>query len=758
MLLRQQKILADFGDFALQSDDLDDILTEACRLVSEAMGTGRAKVLEIEEDGRKLLVRAGVGWAQDIVGRTRISMNKHSSESFSINQRKPVISTDISREDRFEVPGFMREAGVRALANVPIFLPGGRAFGLLQVDASEPRDFAQDDIQFLRTYASILGSVVDRLLKLSALRASEERFRFTVAQALDYAIFITDKDDRITDWLPGAARVFGWTEEEAVGQPGAILFTPEDRKAGVDVQEVVQARETGFAPDVRWHLRKDGSGVFIDGSVRPLRDGRGLVTGYLKIGQDVTQKREANILLEESEERLEAIFASAPVGLSELDLGGRFLRANSELCRILGRSRDELLATTVRQVTHPDDVRASQEALAQAIANDQPVSIDKRYHRANGEEIWASSTLTVLRDRDGRPSSLLAVTADLTARREAERALRDSEQRYRNLFELMDEAYAVVEPLKDQHGAWSDFRYIEVNAAFLKHTSMPWPVGKTITELLETPNPRWAQLYGQVLDSGQPIWVEETEPRLGRTFNLNVFSLDRPRNRVAVLFTDITERRESEERQKVLIGELHHRTRNLMTVVLALSDMTARSSTDLDHFRVRFQSRLEALARVQGLLSRLSDLDRVTFDELIQNELEAMGGDPDRITLDGPSGIRLRSSTVQTLAMALHELATNAVKYGALGQTGGRLAVTWSLDADDHADTPWLHIDWRETGITLPAEGASSCVKGQGRELIERALPYQLKARTTYSLTDDGVHCTIALPVSASPGMDQRHG
>ncbi|MFD2814320.1 sensor histidine kinase [Paracoccus aerius] len=203
---------------------------------------------------------------------------------------------------------------------------------------------------------------------------------------------------------------------------------------------------------------------------------------------------------------------------------------------------------------------------------------------------------------------------------------------------------------------------------------------------------------------------------------------------------------------------MHHRTRNLMTVVLALSDMTARSSTDLDHFRVRFQSRLEALARVQGLLSRLSDLDRVTFDELIQNELEAMGGDPDRITLDGPSGIRLRSSTVQTLAMALHELATNAVKYGALGQTGGRLAVTWSLDADDHADTPWLHIDWRETGITLPAEGASSCVKGQGRELIERALPYQLKARTTYSLTDDGVHCTIALPVSASPGKDQQHG
>jgi GAF domain-containing protein len=187
MLLRRQKILADFGDFALQSEDLDEILTEACRLVGDAMGTGRAKVLEIEDDDDTLLVRAGVGWAPDIVGRTRMSMSKHSSESFAINERKPVISTDISRDERFEVPDFMKEAGVRALANVPISLPGGHAFGLLQVDACEPRDFDEDDVEFLRTYATILGPIVDRILKLSALRSSEERFRLTVAEASDYA-------------------------------------------------------------------------------------------------------------------------------------------------------------------------------------------------------------------------------------------------------------------------------------------------------------------------------------------------------------------------------------------------------------------------------------------------------------------------------------------------------------------------------------------------------------------------------------------
>ena len=507
VLLRRQKILADFGDFALQSDDLDEILTEACRLMGDAMGTSRAKVLEIEGDGKMLLVRAGVGWAPDIVGRARIAMGKHSSESFSINERKPVISRDISQDERFEVPGFMKKAGVRALANVPILLPGGCAFGLLQIDASEPRDFDQDDVEFLRTYATILGPIIDRLLKLSALRSSEERFRLTVEEATDYAIFMTDQDDLITDWLPGATRVFGWSAQEAIGQPGSILFIPEDRAAAQGLQEIAEARETGFAPNVRWHLRKDGSRVFIEGSVRALKDARGRVTGYIKIGQDVTQRREA------------------------------------------------------------------------------------------------------------------------------------------------------------------------------------------------------------------------------------------------------------EERQKVLIAELHHRTRNLMTVVLALSDMTARTSTDLHHFRARFQSRLEALARVQGLLSRLSDLDRVSVDELIQTELAAMGSDPERVVLNGPPGIRLRSSTVQTLAMALHELATNAVKYGALGQAAGRLAITWSLEPKGPGGGPWLHLDWRESGVQMqPASAAPRGGTGQGRELIERALPYQLNATTTYTFTPDGVHCTISLPVSVKTRKQGKLG
>ncbi|MBQ0819499.1 PAS domain S-box protein [Microvirga sp. HBU67558] len=497
ILLRRQKVLADFGDFALQSEDLDEVLTEACRLVGEAMDTGRAKVLEIARDGDSLLVRAGVGWARDIVGQVRLPMNERSSETYSIRKRKPVITQDIRTEERFDVPEFMKQAGVVALANVPILLPGGHAYGLLQVDDTKPREFNQNDTEFLRTYATILGPIIDRLFKLRDLRSSEERFRLTVEAATDYAILTTDPDDCITDWLPGAAVVYGWSTDEAIGQPGSMLFTPEDRAAGVDRKEVETARQEGVAPNVRWHLRKDGSRVFIEGSVRALRDNNGAVTGFLKIGQDVTERR-----------------------------------------------------------------------------------------------------------------------------------------------------------------------------AFL-------------------------------------------------------------------------------DQQQVLLAELQHRTRNLMAVVRRIADRTLRSSTSLEDFGPTFHDRIAALARVQGLLSRLNPDERVTFDQLVTSELVAHGGfdqQADKVTLKGPQGVALRSSTVQTLALALHELCTNALKYGALHQPEGHLSIHWQLRQED--GQPWLYVDWRESGVVMPSDGTTPDGGGAGRELIERALPYQLNARTSFILEADGVHCTMALPVS----------
>ncbi|MCL7999809.1 hypothetical protein M8994_16320 [Brucella sp. 21LCYQ03] len=187
-----------------------------------------------------------------------------------------------------------------------------------------------------------------------------------------------------------------------------------------------------------------------------------------------------------------------------------------------------------------------------------------------------------------------------------------------------------------------------------------------------------------------------------------------------------------------------------MSVVRSTATRTGETSSNFSEFRKRFGDRLEALARVQGLLSRLGHTDRIAFDELIGTELKAMHGNANRVTLVGPRGIRLRSSMVQTLAMALHELATNAVKYGTLGQPNGGLAITWQMKEPDRRGRRRLHIEWQEKGVTMPPLGTKTQGGGQGQELIEKALPYQLNAETSFSLGPDVVLCIITIPESES--------
>jgi two-component sensor histidine kinase len=208
--------------------------------------------------------------------------------------------------------------------------------------------------------------------------------------------------------------------------------------------------------------------------------------------------------------------------------------------------------------------------------------------------------------------------------------------------------------------------------------------------------------------------------------------------------------RESQDRLVSVVAELQHRTRNLISVVGTIAKGTLRTSKTFDDFSATFQNRLEVLGRTQGLLFR-AEGGRVTFDELVNTELAAQSvpvGKHGPVTIDGPQGIPLRSRTVQSLAMALHELVTNALKYGALKQPNGHLTIRWRQESLTESGEPWLHLDWKESGVEMPPLDAKPQARGQGRELIERVLPYQFDARTTFALETDGVHCTISLPAS----------
>ena len=232
---------------------------------------------------------------------------------------------------------------------------------------------------------------------------------------------------------------------------------------------------------------------------------------------------------------------------------------------------------------------------------------------------------------------------------------------------------------------------------------------------------------------------------------------------VVVTFVDIGERRraedalrESESRMRVMVGELQHRTRNLMAVVMAMVDRTAASGQTLAEFKESLRRRLMALARVQGLLSRSPSGDGVTFDNLLGSELSSQSEGGGTVTLDGPAGVMLRPVSVQALAMALHELTTNALKYGALGGKNGRLNVRWRVQDENGA--PWILIDWKESGIETVQPNAGPSGAGNGRRLIEDALPYQFGARTHFAIEPDGVRCTIALPISGPQTEETQDG
>ncbi len=185
-------------------------------------------------------------------------------------------------------------------------------------------------------------------------------------------------------------------------------------------------------------------------------------------------------------------------------------------------------------------------------------------------------------------------------------------------------------------------------------------------------------------------------------------------------------------------------------MVRSISDKTLSQCRSLQEYKVLFGERLAAVARVQFLLSRLSEGERVSFDQLLWTELSAHGAPSERVFLEGPTGVRLRSSTVQTLALALHELATNSVKYGAISSPQGRLYVGWHVFGNADGTHQRLNVDWRETGIDSVQLARGLDHHGYGRELIEQALPYQLNARTHYEIGPEGVHCVIDVPISGS--------
>ena len=489
--------------------------------------------------------------------------------------------------------------------------------------------------------------------------------------------------------------------------------------------------------------------------LRPYRTVEDRIDGTVVTFVDISDRARAEAALRASEDRLRQFGEASQDILWIRDaetFQWSYLTPAFEAIYGLDREaalRGDNMAGWLEMILPEDRERAAENL--RRVRTGERVVFEYRIRRASDGGIrWLRNTDFPIKDETGRVAHIGGIGHDITEIKDTEAALAAAEQRQRALLEGIPQlVWRAVDG-----GSWT--------------WSSPQWTSYTGQAEGESRGSGWLEpVHPDDRDSALANWSKaiesggmETEYRIRRAdtnsyrwFHTRATPV-RDGNGAIVEWlgtsTDVDDLRGMQARQEILVAELQHRTRNLMGVIRSTADKTGRASNDLEEFREKFHDRLNALARVQGLLSRLNEHDRVTFDELIESELSAMDGSAERTSLEGPSGVRLRSSTVQTLAMALHELATNAVKYGALGQPAGRLSVRWRLDEQGDGGRPWLHIDWRESGVKMPGGGEALAGTGQGRELIEQALPYQLGAQTSYVLGPDGVHCTIAIPVSAT--------
>jgi len=173
-----------------------------------------------------------------------------------------------------------------------------------------------DEKGALTRVAGVGRDITPEKERQEALLVTQQRFRLLVEGAPEYAMFIIGLNNRITYWSAGAERIFGWSAEEAVGQPGTLIFTPEDLAIGQEIKEIETAARDGVASDRRWHMRKDGSRVWVDGVMRRLVEENGTLRGFAKIARDATDRREAEEKLQQSHLDLERRVAKRTADLT----------------------------------------------------------------------------------------------------------------------------------------------------------------------------------------------------------------------------------------------------------------------------------------------------------------------------------------------------------------------------------------------------------------------------------------------------------
>ncbi|MEE7490276.1 PAS domain S-box protein [Methylobacterium oryzae CBMB20] len=591
---------------------------------------------------------------------------------------------------------------------------------------------------------SWIGTTID----IHERKLAEERFQ-VLTELAPAMIWFGNPDGSLSYFNDRWYAYTGQTPEEALPMGWDRPVHPDDLPRLLQAWETARTQEVVYDTEARLR-RHDGAYRWFLIRAEPLRDASGAVVGWLGSNSDIHDRRRAELELREAREQLGLAVEATGTGIFDYDLVGDVLTWDARTRALFGLLPDAPVNYDVFLAgLHPDDRSWVDAAVQRAIDPKGPGTYDIAFRvigLQDGIERWVAAKGQAF-VAGGRTVRFIGTTRDVTESRRAENALREAEERYRLAARATNDAIWDWD-LASDHILWNEavqtlFGY----AADAVGASGTWWKAQIHPEDRDRVT---TGIYA-VIDDSIEHWTEEYRFRkadgsyahvLDRGYVLRDASGQAVRMIGAML--DITERKRAEEHQRLLTGELQHRVKNTLAMVQAVANQTFRNAADLDAARDAFSARLILLGRAHDILTRASWTEAPIADVVDGALAVHQGGAGTRIRVVGP-GVLLAAKPALALALALHELATNAAKYGALSTAEGSVDLRWHVVHE--AAEPRFCLTWSEMGG--PPILAQPTRRGFGSRLIERSFAAEVGGEVRLNYAPTGLICRLEAPLAA---------
>ncbi|TNC05450.1 PAS domain S-box protein [Methylobacterium terricola] len=486
--------------------------------------------------------------------------------------------------------------------------------------------------------------------------------------------------------------------------------------------------------------RADGEYRWFLSRSRPVEDGDGRIRSWIGIALDIHERKRA-------EGRFQVLTALSPATIWFGDPDGGLSYVNDRWYEYSGQTPEQALPLGWAEAVHPDDRPGLMTSWAEARARGSLYDTEARLRRRDGAYRWFSIRAEPLRDEAGTVLGWLGSNSDVHESRRTEENLRQTQ----SLLRLAAEATSLG--IFDYNLATGALTWdAHVRAAFGLPPDAAVSYATFLAGLHPEDRARADEAVMAALDSAGPGRFDIEYRTIGIADGIERWVAAKGQAIVeqgcAVRFVgtvqDITARKRAEEHQRLLTGELQHRVKNTLALVQAIASQTLRGARDVDEMREAFASRLISLGRAHDILTQASWTAAPILD-VVEGALSVhQPAGPARIRMSGPN-VRLAAKPALSLALALHELATNAFKYGALSNETGLVEVRWHVVHG--AGETRFSLTWSEHGG--PPLLAPPQRKGFGSRLIERSFAAEVDGEVTLTYAPTGVVCRLVAALSS---------